>query len=57
MGCLVDIREISGQLLVLLAWGSVERSMLDIYEILLSSEWQAKRLDEVTLDGTVDREI
>lgn len=57
LGCLVDIREISGQLLVLLAWGSVERSMLDIYEILLSSEWQAKRLDEVTLDGTVDREI
>lgn len=42
---------------MLLAWGSVERSMLDIYEILLSSEWQAKRLDEVTLDGTVDREI
>lgn len=25
--------------------------MLDIYEILLSSEWQAKRLDEVTWMG------
>lgn len=57
LGCLVDIREISGQLLVSLAWESVERSMLDIYEILPSREWQAKRLDEVILDGIVDREI
>lgn len=40
-----------------LAWESVERSMLDIYEILPSREWQAKRLDEVILDGIVDREI
>lgn len=57
LGCLVDIREISGQLLVSLAWESVETSMLDICEIVPSREWQAKRLDEVILDGIVDREI